>query len=70
MRDKRGAVFIHDLQYKLGVLKRDFQTIGTGVMPGNAEAILFEQIVDRDLTFMLFVRGASADRGLVKRHRD
>ncbi len=36
----------------------------------NAKTIFLEQVVNRDLAFVLFVGGAAADRGLIQRHRD
>src|ERR1019366_3151767 len=68
MRGKRGAVFAGDLQDELGVLQGDSQSIGTGVAARQGEAVFIDQIVDRDLTLVLLVSRAAADRGLVEAH--
>ena len=70
MRDNRRTAFVRNFQNQLGILQSDFQAVRTGVTARQRKTVFIDQIIDRDLTLMLLVRRAAADRGLVEAHRN
>src|SRR5262249_27790006 len=49
------------------ILQADTQRVGAVVAPGHAKAVLFDEIVDRDRSFVLLIGGAAIDRALIQR---
>src|ERR1700744_1117689 len=69
MRRKHLARFARNFEGEFGVMQRYFQRVGAIVAIRQAEVVLFDEIVDRDLTLVLLIGRAAANRSLIERHR-
>src|SRR5215213_4348148 len=70
MRDHRLAILAPDIEDKAVFLEADVERIRSALVADRRKRVFLDQIVDRDLAFMVDVRAGAADRFLVERHRD
>src|SRR5262249_17887220 len=69
MRHDRRAVLATKVEDEPRAVDAQVQRIGAGVVAVGREAVLLQEVVDRDRTLVLDVRVGAADRILVERDR-